>query len=202
MLKKIATVFLLITGLSSFTQLKAQGEMEGGIYANYFQLGYRGQPSFGGQFFFPLGDRFTLNYRLSLGPANKGLYVHTSAGSIAGGYLMTRSGGIFNGNILNGLGALLFIVPEGVGFYIKEEGRFKPHLSINPLGFEYWRRWKAPQEDFAKMSGSVVFRMKMDIGDFDWLDFVAPEFSTVWIYTPGTKTAQIGFHLGVCIGWG
>jgi hypothetical protein len=194
MKRKICT---LIVGLILSLTGIAQDGVEGGVYANYFQLGYRGQSSFGGQLHLPFGGIFTANYRVSIGPSNKGLYLHAPAGMVAGAYLLSQAG---SSDFLSTLGILLFVVPEGVGVYIKDEGKIRPHLSVNPLGFEYWHR-KTPFDENAKMSGNICLRLKIESG-VDWFDFVAPEVGGTWIYTPGQTTARYGFHAGLTIGYG
>lgn len=194
MFRKFILTIFLSSSLAAFSF--AQGGVEGGLYANYFQLGYRGQTSFGGQLHIPIGDVFTLNYRLSLGPSNGGLYVHAPAGAVAGGWLISN----FNeSELLGAIGFLMFAVPEGVGGYIKSEGKFRPYVSLNPLGIEYWHK-KDPYEEFAKMSCNATFRMKMTTG-VSWLHYIAPEVSATYIYTPGTLTERIGFHIGITFGY-
>lgn len=194
MFRKLILVLVLSTTLSPLAF--SQGVVEGGVYANYFQLGYRGQTSFGGQLHIPVFDIFTLNYRVSLGPSNGGLYVHAPAGAVAGGWLISN----FDGNrFLGTMGFLMLLVPEGMGVYIKEGNKFNPYVSVNPLGFEYWHT-KAPYEEFAKMSCNATFRLKMATG-VNWLHFIAPEISATYIYTPGALTSRLGFHAGITLGY-
>lgn len=193
MFRKFILAFLLSV---SPAPVFSQGVIEGGVYANYFQLGYRGQPSFGAQLHIPLGDIFTVNYRVSLGPSNGGLYLHVPAGMVAGGWLVSESNGA---EYIQVISFLLVAVPEGAGVYIPSKGKLRPYVSLNPLGIEYWHR-REPYDEAMKMSCNASFRLKMETGQ-NWLHYVAPEISATYIYTPGALTSRLGFHVGVTFGY-
>lgn len=178
----------------------AQGGIEGGLYFEHFQLGYRGQTSVGGMLHVPVGDRFTLNYQANIGLySGRGFYAHAPVGAVAGIWLLTHTRGGGLNNLVNGLGALLVIIPEGAGMYVTEN-RLKMHVSVNPLGFEYWRRWGGQGEETGKMSCNVVARFKMPT-NLKWNIYVAPQVAGTIIYTPGEKTDRFGVKAGVTFGF-
>lgn len=187
---------LLLTGLlkNGF----AQGNFEGGLYAEHYQLGYRAQLNFGIIVHAPLGDRFTLNYQIGLGPKlGGGLYVHAPVGAVAGAFLLANANDF---DFLSTVGILTLLVPEGVGMYFGE-GKMKMHASVNPLGFDYWHRRDPNYEEIPKVSGSLVFRVKMNTG-MEWPSFIAPQVAGTMIYTPGESTSRFGVRAGITIGIG
>jgi hypothetical protein len=175
----------------------AQDQIEGGLYAEHFQLGYRSQQQFGGILHIPFGDRFTANYQLGIGPSQQGgFFIHAPAGAVAGAFLLSNANG---GELFNYLGVLMFVLPEGVGMYVTDNERMRAHVSLNPLGFEYWHR-NNPYEEIAKMSGNVVLRLKMHT-NLPVPTYIAPQIAGTWIYTPGQTRERFGFRAGVTMGY-
>lgn len=181
--------------------IKAQDHFEGGLYAEYFQLGYRSQQQIGGQLHMGIGDRFTLNWQAGIGISNEGgFYGHAPAGFV-GGMKLLRDRSIYTqGSVWNYLGTLLLVMPEGVGYYITE-GKMRMHVSANPLGFDYWLR-RDPYFEHGRMSGSVVFRMRL-MSNLKWPIFIAPQVAATMIYRlPEDGTLdRYGFRVGVTIGY-
>ncbi|MBI3509383.1 MAG: hypothetical protein HY064_01880 [Bacteroidetes bacterium] len=179
------------------SSLFSQGKVEGGLYAEHFQLGYKGQEQFGGILHYPVGGgKFTLNYQSGIGfQDGGGFYAHTSAGAIAGLWLMYHSLGV---QYVNYLGFILVLVPNGAGMYFGH-GKIVQHISIDPLDVDYWHHY-FPYEDRARMSGSIVYRVKL-LPDLKWPIYIAPQVSLTMIYLTNNKVQQYGFRAGVCIGY-
>lgn len=187
---------LFVCVLVPFLSAQAQGGIEGGFYAEHFQLGYRSQQSFGGILHYPISDRFTLNYQIGIGPAQGGgIYIHAPAVAVAGAFLLSQAADV---RALGALGALALVIPEGVGMYVGN-GKLKPHISINPLGCDYWHR-RDPYEEFTKMSCSMIVRFKMRT-NLSVPVYVAPQIGGVFVYTPGELTERFGFRAGIAIGF-
>jgi hypothetical protein len=187
---------LLIAACFAFNISHAQDELEGGVYAEHFQLGYRSQENFGGILHIPIGA-FTLNYQIGLGPkSGGGLYVHAPVGCVVGAWML---GNFSNFRFLTLLGALSIAVPEGVGVYLSEGDKISTHLSVNPLGFDYWYR-RDEYEEIGRMSGSVVFRVKMRT-NLDFPAYIAPQLAATMIYRADRENFdQFGFRAGVTFG--
>lgn len=198
-MKARITLFLLLSVLSF--RSSAQDHIEGGLYVEHFQLGYRSQQQIGGQLHIGIWDRFTLNWQMGIGPsAEGGFYAHAPAGFIGGMKLMRAQSQYGQGNFLNYLGALLLVCPEGVGYYVTE-GKMRMHVSLNPMGFDYWYRGN-PYFEHGRMSGSVVFRCRL-MSNLKWPIYLAPQIAATVIYRlPEDGTLdRIGFRAGVTIGF-
>ncbi|HEU4718857.1 MAG TPA: hypothetical protein VFU15_13530 [Bacteroidia bacterium] len=179
------------------SNLEAQGNIEGGLYTEYSQFGYYGQFAAGGVLYIPWKDRFTLNYEACIGRQNnRGFYAHAPAGALSGAYLIGQASGV---TFLNYLGVLLFLVPEGVGMYVTE-GKISTHISVNPLGFDYWYK-RDPYDETGCLSGSIVFRLKMPLQGYSWPLFVAPQVAVTWLYGNSDPVGNPGLRAGVCIGF-
>jgi hypothetical protein len=178
-----------------FTPSFSQGKFEGGVHAGYFQLGERGFSEFGIMFHIPV-RRFTLNYHFSLGSSlNSGLYAHSTAGAVAGVWLLSE----LPNSEIGYISLMLCILPEGVGYYFPTRGNVTPHLSINPLSVEYFYRSRTGEE-WGKMGCDVVARFKMK-SSLKWPIYFAPQVSGTIIYTPGHMASRFGVKAGVTIGF-
>ncbi len=196
-MKKFIFSFILI--FSPFVFLRGQGNMEGGLYAEYFQLGDRGFQDFGGIFHYPFKDRFTLNYQIGFGTSiNGGFFFHAPGGVVAGIFLLDQIPILSYGNI-GYLTALLCVVPEGVGYYLPTKGKIATHLSVNPLSVEYFYK-SEPHEEWGKLSCSVVARFKMQT-NLKIPTYISPQIAGTMIYSPGHSTARYGIRAGVTIGF-
>jgi hypothetical protein len=175
--------------------------VEGGFYAEYFQLGDRSFNNFGGILHLPIGDRWTLNYHIGFGTSlNRGIFVHATAGTVSGIWVLNEMQG--TGIRVGYLSFLLCIVPEGVGYYLpnkSEHPKFLTHISVNPLGVEYFYNNRT-HEEWGKMSCDVVARFKMQTS-LKFPGYLAPHIAATWIYTPGATTSQFGLKAGITIGF-
>lgn len=180
------------------TTLFSQGKVEGGFYAEYFQLGERSFNDFGGMLHIPIGERATLNYHIGFGTSlNGGIFVHSTGGAAAGFWILNELGG--SGIRVGYLSFLLCLVPEGVGLYLPSKGKFATHLSINPLSVEYFYK-NNPREEWGKLGCDLVARFKMQT-NLKWPIYIAPQVSGTVIYTPGEMTSKFGIKAGVTIGF-
>lgn len=196
MIKRILAVFTL--SFISIT-LSSQGKLEGGLYAGYFQLGYRGFNDFGGMLHVPVGEKVTLNYHLGFGSSiNSGLYIHSPGGLVGGLWVLDKFSG--SGSRIGYLALLCCVVPEGVGYYLPPIGKFTPHISINPLGVEYFRRPRTGEE-WGKMSCDIIARFKMQTSFKKSGLYFAPQIAGTIIYTPGQTTSRLGFKAGFTLGF-
>jgi len=189
---------LLTLALFSLFSLPAhaQGRFEAGFIAEHAQMDTRHMRSFGAQVHIPIKERFTLNYHFGIGPSSLGgYYVHASGGGGAGLWLLST----FNDNAtevdrwIRGVGVFLLFIPEGVGYYINPEAKWKMHASLNPLGLEHWRHKGDPYYERTRLSCDVVFRVKRDLDENVW---VAPHIGGKWIYRDGMFAGMIGAALG------
>ncbi len=199
-----ARIILFLFFASIIFRLSAQSHFEGGLYLEHYQLGYKSQQQIGGQLMMGLGDRFTLNWQIGIGPAaGGGFYFHAPAGLIGGVKLMNqqRNNPWFNAMpYLNNLGILLCAMPEGIGYYATE-GKLRMHVSLNPFGFDYWYR-RDPFFEHGRMSGSMVVRCRL-MSNLKWPIYIAPQIAATFIYrVPEDGTLdRIGFRAGVTIGF-
>lgn len=173
----------------------AQETFDAGIIAEHCQLSDRNMRSFGVQLCFPVADRYTLNYHFGIGPSSlKGFYVHSTAGMVGGVYLISKFDSTQIGHKVMGvIGFFSMFVPEGVGYYINPEGKWKVHVLANPLGYDYWKRKKDTYYEEGRMCGDLVFRFKHSIDD---LMYIAPHIGCKYIYRGGRLGGTIGFTLG------
>ena len=200
-MKARLALFLLLSFLSFRTS--AQEWMEGGLYAEHYQLGYRSQQQYGGIFHLGLGERFTLNWQVGIGPAaDGGFYFHAPAGLIGGYKLMREQNTRPILQVVpwvNNLGLLLCVLPEGVGYYATE-GKMRLHVSLNPLGFDYWNRLDG-SITHGRMVGTMMIRCRL-MSNLKFPIYIAPQIGASFIYRlPDDGTLErIGFRAGVTIG--
>ncbi len=195
MIQKTLAVFLL----SFFSiSLFSQGKVEGGFYAEYFQLGDRSFNDFGGMLHIPIGDVGTINYHLGIGTSlNGGIFVHAPGGMVAGFWILNKLGG--SGLRVGYISFLLCLVPEGAGIYLPTKGKIATHISVNPLGVEYFYNGNTGEE-WGKLGCDVVARFKIH-SSLKWPIYFAPQVATTVIYTPGQTTSKFGFKAGITIGF-
>ena len=195
------TLFLLLCFISY--RVTAQVDwIEGGVYAEHYQLGYRSQQQYGAQLHVGLGERFTLNWQVGIGPAaDGGFYFHGTAGLVGGYKLMREQSTRPLLNALpwaNNLGLLLCALPEGVGYYATD-GKMRLHVSLNPFGFDYWRN---SEFEHGRMVGTMMVRCRL-MSNLKFPIYIAPQIGASFIYrTPDDGTLErIGFRAGVTIGF-
>lgn len=200
---KARVAIILLLSIFSF-RVSAQDHIEGGLYLEHYQLGYRSQQQIGGQLHIGFGDRFTFNWQAGIGPtAQGGFYFHAPAGLIGGIKLMNEQGQrpiLQAFPAFNNIGLLLCVLPEGIGYYATE-GKMRLHVSLNPLGFDYWYRGD-PYFEHGRMSGSMVVRCRL-MSNLKWPIYLAPQIAATFIYRlPEDGTLErIGFCAGVTIGF-
>ncbi|GAB4150010.1 MAG: hypothetical protein Fur0041_22880 [Bacteroidia bacterium] len=193
----VAFLFFLSFGFHSLKAQMTSPSVELGFYTEYFQIGYRAQQQFGFIFHYRLNDRFTLNWQAGIGPSTVGgFYVHAPVGAAVGGWIIQNSG---LGSWWKGIGVLTMLIPEGVGMYVSE-GKFPVHISVNPLGLDYWYR-NNPYQELGKMSGSVMCRMvyRKKIKETNY--YFAPQAGGSLLYNPENKIDRLGLKIGVTIGF-
>ncbi|MCU0435485.1 MAG: hypothetical protein MUC87_18650 [Bacteroidia bacterium] len=195
-MKKLLITFSLL--MVSLSALRAQGTMEGGVFAEQSFFGSRVQQMYGLSFYLPVRNKFTLNWNLGIGPQTKGgIYAHAPAGLVTGVWLLSQFGGV-DRRVMNAAGVLLAVLPEGVGLYLNEEGRFRHHLSFNLLGMDYWYR-QNPYNEVGKLSATIQYRLKALLRE-DLNFFISPTAGVTMIYNPENRISRWGIRLGVCIG--
>jgi len=169
--------------------------VEGGFYAGYFQLENRGFSGFGGMLHIGFREKFTLNYSLLLGTSNtRGLYVHATGGMVAGLWVRDQT----DGERFSQLAFLLCVLPEGVGMYLPKQHNIQPHISVNPLSFEYY--YRSDFQEWGKLGCDVVARFKIH-PRAQWQKlYIAPQIAATYIYTPGQMASRYGVKAGVTIG--
>ena len=189
--------FFILLFFFSTKFIFAQGKIEGGLYGEYFQLGDKGFQELGGMLHIPFAERFTINYQLTFGTSyNGGFFVHAPGGVVAYLWLSEH---IPNFGGISYFTTLLCVVPEGVGYYLPTKGKLLTHLSINPLGVEYFYHGSVGEE-WGKLGCSFVARCKMQT-NLKIPTYIAPQIAATYIYTPGRTTAPVGVRVGVTIGF-
>jgi hypothetical protein len=175
---------------------RAQNGIDIGLVAEHVQLPSKSMQSYGIMAYYKI-DQFTLNYHLGIGPSSQGgMYVHAPAGAAAAAFLLSKIDSTRLGSrILGVAGILSLLIPEGVGFYTSEGERFSTHVSVNPLGYEYWKR-KDPYLEEWRLSGSVVFRLRAMVLP-KYRIFLSPHIGPVLTY----KDGHLGFKGGLVIGY-
>ncbi len=191
---KLLSLFVL---LSFSISLKSQEEgIDIGIIADYHQLPNRSMESFGLQAYYHI-DRFTLNYQLSVGPnLEGGIYVHATGGMAAAGFIFSRidSTQRIIGGGMAVVGVICMLIPEGIGYEIKQSEKLNADIILNPLGYEYWKR-KDPYLEEWSLSATAMFRLKYMIFPKQNV-FLAPQAGVSYMY----KTGLLGFKAGIMIG--
>ncbi len=194
-MKNLVFCFVVLFALVS-SAIRAQNGIDIGVVAEHVQLPSRSMQSFGIMAYGKI-DRFTLNYHFGIGPSSLGgLYVHAPAGAAAAAFLLSKIDSTRLGSrILGVAGILCLVIPEGVGFYTSQGERFSTHISVNPLGYEYWKRNEPHLEEW-RLSGSVVFRLRALVLP-KYRIFLSPHIGPILTY----KDGNLGFKGGLVIGY-
>lgn len=128
--------------------------------------------NYSGQLLFelPVGDNFTLNYKFLIGGnSDRAFYVHAPIGAASGAVLMKELGGA-NTKIINTLGVLLMIIPEGVTFYPNPDNDVRVGIYVSPLGSDYW--YKRSNYEYFRLSGEAGGKVKFPLGKDDRFDII------------------------------
>ncbi len=188
--KNISCFKTVLTGLLLFllsehvsAQHKFSAEVGGYAEIRYF----RTMPYYHGDALKPLGVQLFLNIgtRLSLDYQIGGTrYVNSVYGN------MHLPAGMGYGSILLGdrkpYGALLFLIPEGVGYYFKDD-HSGLHISVRPFGMEYFHKLRSDQETYEK-TASLSFRYRYVAGTKGLAASAYITPFTYW-YDPGFRIA-------------
>ncbi len=151
--------------------------------------------SIGTDFYAPFGDRFTLNYSFKLGLSKDHSFVfHSSVSTLLGTYLLA-----LNGNYpgIATLGLICLAIPEGVGMYMGPDGQAL-HLSVNPLGMDYFSAGDFTQE-YVGMSCSAVARIHYKLKSH-FPSYITPMAGLYYRYNQSAINEQYGIRLGVSFG--
>lgn len=142
----IAGLISFCTAPSLAAQHKFSAEIGGYAEIRYF----RTMPYYHGDALKPLGFQLFLNIgkRLSLDYQIGGTrYVNSTYGNM---HVPAGMGfGIFMLRERKSYGALLFLIPEGLGYYFKED-HSGVHVSVRPFGMEYFHKLRSDQEAYAQ----------------------------------------------------
>lgn len=164
------------------------------VVIDYFHVGNRDQFSVGSMLQLPIGERFSLNYQLAVGyKPGGGVYVHTHAGGYAFAYTLART---IEHPTIRSIGILFVFIPEGIGFYPDEAKKY--HISVNPLGLDYWHH-KEPFEEITKLTGTITIHRKF-FTNAKFPAFIAPYIAASMIYKPDAHFDKFGFRCGILLG--
>ncbi|MFM1771392.1 MAG: hypothetical protein RLZZ71_534 [Bacteroidota bacterium] len=188
---------LAIVGILALetTVAKGQNDMYGGI--TFEQLTYNKSSvySIGTDVFAPFANRFTLNYSFKIGLSkDKSFMFHSSVSTLLGTYLLALNGdypGIAT------LGLICLAIPEGVGMYMGQDGQAL-HLSVNPLGMDYFSAGDFTQE-YIGMSCSAVARVHYKLKSHV-PSYITPMVGLYYRYNQSSINEQYGVRFGVSFG--
>ncbi len=188
---------LTLVGILSFVSRPATGqnEMYGGITFENLTYNKSSFYSIGTDIYAPFGDRFTLNYSFKLGFSKDNSFAfHSSVSTLLGSYLLA-----LNGNYpgIATLGLICLAIPEGVGMYMGPDGQAL-HLSVNPLGMDYFSAGDFTQE-YVGMSCSAVARVHYKLKSH-FPSYITPMVGLYYRYKKTTFNEQYGIRLGVSFG--
>jgi hypothetical protein len=137
-------LYALCTAPSLSAQHKFSAEIGGYAEIRYFRTMpyYHGDAlkPLGVQLFLNIGKRLSLDYQIGGTRYVNSVYgnMHLPAGMGYGSMLMRDR---------KPYGALLFLIPEGVGYYFKED-HSGVHVSVRPFGMEYFHKLRINQETY------------------------------------------------------
>lgn len=111
----------------------------------------------------PLDDKIAVNYKFTIGgSSDKAFYVHAPAGAAVGSVILAALGGGSN-NFFNGLGAVLYAIPEGITFYPNPDSKARVGIYLSPLGVDYWNR--RSKYEYFRFSGETGGKLRYALGD-------------------------------------
>ena len=190
---RLLILFGIITLFSNPAQ--SQNDLYGGITFENLTYNKSSVYSIGTDFYAPFKDRFTLNYSFKLGLSKDHSFVfHSSVSTLLGTYLLA-----LNGNYpgIATLGLLCLAIPEGVGMYMGPDGQAL-HLSLNPLGMDYFSAGDFTQE-YIGMSCSAVARIHYKLKSHV-PSYITPMVGLYYRYKQTSLSEQYGIRLGVSFG--
>jgi len=193
---KFFRLLILIGTLSFVTHVvSGQNELYGGITFENLTYSKSSVYSIGTDLYAPFGDRFTLNYSFKLGLSKDHSFAfHSSVSTLLGSYLLA-----LNGNYpgIATLGLICLAIPEGVGMYLGPDGQAL-HLSVNPLGMDYFSAGDFTQE-YVGMSCSAVARIHYKLKSHI-PSYITPMVGLYYRYKQTSINEQYGIRVGVSFG--
>jgi hypothetical protein len=188
---------LILVGTLSFVThaVSGQNELYGGITFENLTYSKSSVYSIGTDLYAPFGDRFTLNYSFKLGLSKDHSFAfHSSVSTLLGSYLLA-----LNGNYpgIATLGLICLAIPEGVGMYLGPDGQAL-HLSVNPLGMDYFSAGDFTQE-YVGMSCSAVARIHYKLKSHI-PSYITPMVGLYYRYKQTSINEQYGIRVGVSFG--
>ena len=188
---------LILVGSFSFVThvVSGQNELYGGITFENLTYSKSSVYSIGTDLYAPFGDRFTLNYSFKLGLSKDHSFAfHSSVSTLLGSYLLA-----LNGNYpgIATLGLICLAIPEGVGMYLGPDGQAL-HLSVNPLGMDYFSAGDFTQE-YVGMSCSAVARIHYKLKSHI-PSYITPMVGLYYRYKQTSINEQYGIRVGVSFG--
>jgi len=188
---------LILVGILALISRSVQGQNDlyGGITFENLTYNKSSVYSIGTDFYAPFGDRYTLNYSFKLGLSKDNSFVfHSSVSTLLGTYLLALNSdypGIAT------LGLICLAIPEGVGMYLGQDGQAL-HLSVNPLGMDYFSAGDFTQE-YIGMSCSAVARVHYKLKSH-FPSYITPMAGLYYRYNQSAINEQYGVRLGVSFG--
>lgn len=133
------------------------------------------------------------NYKLLLGGSSKrAFYLHSPAGAAIGTVLLSVFSNS-NPNAINTVGVLLYLIPEGITYYPKNEGKSRAGIYFSPLGVDYWK--KRSSYEYFKFTGEIGGKFKYTLKD-EKLDLLAYG-GLRYIYNKKDFTDPMFLHAGL-----
>lgn len=111
----------------------------------------------------PVKDHLAINYKFTIGgSSDKAFYIHAPAGAAVGSVVLSALGGA-NNNFFNALGAVLFIIPEGLTFYPNPDSKARIGIYLSPLGMDYWK--KRNSYEYFRFSGETGGKLRYALSE-------------------------------------
>jgi len=193
---KFFKLLFLVGALSVVTpDASGQNDMYGGITFENLTYNKSSVYSIGTDIYAPFKERFTLNYSFKIGFSKDHSFAfHSSVSTLLGSYLLA-----LNGNYpgIATLGLICLAIPEGVGMYMGPDGQ-AIHLSVNPLGMDYFSAGDFTQE-YVGMSCSAVARIHYKLKSH-FPSYITPMVGLYYRYKQTSINEQYGIRVGVSFG--
>lgn len=145
----------------------------------------------------PVEDYLAVNYKFTIGgSSDKAFYIHAPAGAAVGSVILSAFGNNGNSRFITALGAVLFVIPEGVTFYPNPDNKARIGIYLSPLGMDYWK--KRNNYEYFRFSGETGGKLRYALGDGK-LDLIA--YGGVrYVYNKKDIIEPLFLHagLGIC----
>ena len=110
----------------------------------------------------PINEKFALNYRFVIGGSSDGaMHIHAAAGGAVGSVILSAFSNSGN-KFINGLGVVLFLIPEGFTYYLNSSDVHALGVYCSPLGMDYWK--KIDTYEYFRFSGESGAKVKLKLG--------------------------------------